>query len=97
MKPLEVNVPTARALIGAAAFLAFALSVVLYFTGDEPAGIFIYGIAVASLVATALGLLAWGMVNERRDRHDVEQGREVFGARAATYEAAQSDQAREAA
>jgi hypothetical protein len=50
MKPLEVNVPTARALIGAAAFLAFALSVVLYFTGDEPAGIFV-GIWVPSILA----------------------------------------------
>jgi hypothetical protein len=55
------------------------------------AGIFIYGIVVASLVATALGLLAWGIVNERRDRHSVEQGREVFGTRAAAYVATQSD------
>jgi hypothetical protein len=61
------------------------------------AAIFIYGIAVASLVATALGLLAWGIVNERRDRHSVEQGREVFGARAASYEAGQTDQTRDAA
>jgi hypothetical protein len=29
----------ARALIGLAAFLAFALSVTLYFSGDETAGI----------------------------------------------------------
>lgn len=54
-------------------------------------GIFIYGFVVASLVATALGLLAWGLVNERRDRHTVEQGREVFGERAADYAASQAD------
>ena len=54
-------------------------------------GIFIYGFVVASLVATALGLLAWGLVNERRDRHTVEQGRQVFGARAAGYVASQAD------
>ena len=49
------------------------------------AGIFIYGIVVTLLVATALGLLAWGIVNERRDRHSIEQGREVFGTRAAAH------------
>jgi hypothetical protein len=47
--------------------------------------IFIYGAVVSALVVTALGLLAWGIVNERRDRSRPEQGREVFGARAATY------------
>jgi hypothetical protein len=57
------------------------------------AGIFIYGIVVTLLVATALGLLAWGIVNERRDRHNIEQGREVFGTRAAAYVAAQSERA----
>jgi hypothetical protein len=50
MNPLEANVPTARALIGAAAFLAFTLSVVLYFSGDEAAGIFV-GIWVPSILA----------------------------------------------
>lgn len=50
MNPLESNVPTARALIGTAAFLAFALSVVLYFSGDETAGIFV-GIWVPSILA----------------------------------------------
>jgi hypothetical protein len=61
------------------------------------AGIFIYGIVVASLVATALGLLAWGIVNERRDRQSVEQGRKVFGSRAAAYVSASEDQTRDAA
>lgn len=42
-------------------------------------GIFLYGTAVFALVCTALGLLAWGIVNERRDRTSLEQGREVFG------------------
>ena len=42
-------------------------------------GIFIYGIVVFGLVCAALGLLAWGIVNERRDRTRFEQGREVFG------------------
>ena len=46
-------------------------------------GIFLYGVAVFTLVGGALGLLAWGIVNERRDRTEFEQGREVFGTRAA--------------
>ena len=46
-------------------------------------GIFIYGTFVFALVCTALGLLAWGIVNERRDRTRFEQGREVFGETAA--------------
>jgi hypothetical protein len=46
-------------------------------------GIFLYGVVVFGLVCGALGLLAWGIVNERRDRTEVEQGREVFGERAA--------------
>jgi hypothetical protein len=46
-------------------------------------GIFLYGIVVFGLVCAALGLLAWGIVNERRDRTRFEQGREVFGAAAA--------------
>ena len=40
----------ARALIGLAAFLAFALSVTLYFSGDEKAGIFV-AIWVPSILA----------------------------------------------
>ena len=46
-------------------------------------GIFIYGIVVFAIVASALALIAWGIVNERRDRIRHEQGREVFGDRAA--------------
>jgi hypothetical protein len=46
-------------------------------------GIFIYGVVVFALVCGALGLLTWGIVNERRDRVNVEQGREVFGETAA--------------
>ena len=46
-------------------------------------GIFLYGVVVFGLVCMALGLLAWGIVNERRDRTQFEQGREVFGAAAA--------------
>ena len=46
-------------------------------------GIFIFGTFVFALVCTALGLLAWGIVNERRDRTSLEQGREVFGDAAA--------------
>ena len=41
--------------------------------------IFIYGTVVFTIVAAALGLLAWGIVNEGRDRIRFEQGREVFG------------------
>lgn len=46
-------------------------------------GIFIYGTFVFALVCIALGLIAWGIVNERRDRMRFEQGREVFGEAAA--------------
>ena len=42
-------------------------------------GIFLYGVVVFGFVCVALGLLAWGIVNERRDRTLFEQGREVFG------------------
>jgi membrane protein implicated in regulation of membrane protease activity len=51
-------------------------------------GVFVYGIVVFALVAVALGLIAWGIVNERRDRVRYEQGREVFGERAAMLETA---------
>lgn len=40
----------ARALIGLAAFLAFALSVTLYFSGDELTGIFV-GVWVPSILS----------------------------------------------
>ncbi|MCD6014500.1 MAG: hypothetical protein K0R88_584 [Solirubrobacterales bacterium] len=50
MHPSEARVPIARALIGLAAFLAFVLSVVLYFSGDETAGIFV-GLWVPSILA----------------------------------------------
>jgi hypothetical protein len=46
-------------------------------------GIFLYGVVVFALVSAALGLLAWGIVNERRDRTQFEQGRRVFGDEAA--------------
>lgn len=52
--------------------------------------IFLYGAVVSAIVLSALGLLAWGIINERRDRSSPEQGREVFGARAATYLTEQS-------
>ena len=38
-------------------------------------GIFLYGVFVFALVCAALGLLGWGIVNERRDRTQFEQGR----------------------
>jgi hypothetical protein len=41
--------------------------------------IFIYGTVVFAIVAAALGLIAWGIVNERRDRVRLQQSREVFG------------------
>ena len=50
------------------------------------AGIFIYGTLVFAFVATALGLLAWGILTERRDRTSFEQGREVFGDPGASLE-----------
>ena len=46
-------------------------------------GIFVYGVVVFGLVCLAMVLLAWGIVNERRDRRHPEQGREVYGATAA--------------
>ena len=39
-----------------------------------------------AIVAAAVALIAWGIVNERRDRFRYEQGREVFGDRAAALE-----------
>ena len=48
-------------------------------------GIFIYGVVVTAFVVTALALLAWGIVNERRDRGRPEQARRVFGDRAGAY------------
>ena len=53
-------------------------------------GIFIYGTVVFAIVASAVALIAWGIVNERRDRFRYEQGREVFGDRAAALEAART-------
>jgi hypothetical protein len=50
--------------------------------------LFIYGTFVFGLVAVALALLAWGLVNERRDRLDPEQGRRVFGEPGANVEKA---------
>ena len=50
MQTNESLLSRARALIGAAAFLAFGLSVGLYFSGDETAGIFV-GIWVPSILA----------------------------------------------
>lgn len=41
--------------------------------------IFIYGTVVFAIVSIALGLIVWGIVNERRDRTRFEQAREVFG------------------
>ena len=46
-------------------------------------GIFLYGAFVFVLVSAALGLLGWGIINERRDRTQYEQGRQVFGDEAA--------------
>jgi len=68
MSPAETNMPTARALIGAAAFLAFALSVVLYFSGDETAGIFV-GIWVPSILALG-AFLAPRRVGSFRGGHE---------------------------
>lgn len=50
MKSTDAYLTQARALIGLAAFLAFALSIVLYFSGDENAGIFV-GVWVPSILA----------------------------------------------
>ena len=48
-------------------------------------GIFLYGLVVSGLVAGALGLIAWGIVNDKRDRQLSSQRREVFGDRAAEH------------
>ena len=48
-------------------------------------GIFLYGLVVTGMVAGALGLIAWGIVNEKRDRQSPSQRREMFGARAAEH------------
>ncbi|MGZ5331385.1 MAG: hypothetical protein ACXWZ6_11900 [Solirubrobacterales bacterium] len=56
--------------------------------------IFIYGLVVFAIVSLALGLIAWGIVNERRDRVSYEQGREVFGEAGASVEADRGHAAR---
>ena len=48
--------------------------------------IFIYGTMVFGIVSLAIGLIAWGIVNERRDRTRFPQGREVFGEASASME-----------
>jgi membrane protein implicated in regulation of membrane protease activity len=48
--------------------------------------IFLYGTMVFAIVSLAIGLISWGIVNERRDRTQFQQGREVFGERAAVAE-----------
>lgn len=53
--------------------------------------IFIYGTFVFCLVCAALGLIAWGIVNERRDRQRFEQGREVYGETAARQVSAERE------
>ena len=45
------------------------------------------GLVVFGIVSLALSLIAWGIVNERRDRVSFEQGREVFGEAGASMEA----------
>ena len=50
--------------------------------------LFVYGTFIFGLVAVALGLLAWGIVNERRDRLDPERARQVFGEPGASVESA---------
>ena len=56
--------------------------------------IFIYGLVVFGIVSLALSLIAWGIVNERRDRVSYEQGREVFGDAGASIEAGREHGAR---
>jgi hypothetical protein len=48
-------------------------------------GIFVYGTVVFGLVAVAMGLLVWGILNEGRDRTRPGQTREVFGEATAAY------------
>jgi hypothetical protein len=52
--------------------------------------IFVYGTMVFAIVSAAIGLIAWGIVNERRDRMRFQQGREVFGESAASMETARA-------
>jgi hypothetical protein len=56
MNSTEALHSRARTLLCVAAFLAFVLSVVLYFTGDEMAGIFV-GIWVPSILSLGAFLL----------------------------------------
>ena len=52
--------------------------------------IFVYGTMVFAIVSAAIGLIGWGIVNERRDRTRFQQGREVFGESAASMETARA-------
>jgi hypothetical protein len=49
-----------------------------------------YGIVASTIVASALAMIVWGIVNERRDRVRYEQGRMVFGDCGAALERALS-------
>jgi len=53
--------------------------------------IFIYGTMVFGIVSLAVGLIGWGIVNERRDRTRFHHGREVLGDRAAYMETTSRD------
>jgi hypothetical protein len=55
--------------------------------------LFLYGGFVFSFVAVALALIAWGIVNERRDRLDPEQARRVLGEPGASLEARRAEEA----
>ena len=47
------------------------------------AAIFLYGTVVFTLVATALGVLAWGIVTERRSRLELEAEQRLTSRQAA--------------
>ncbi|MEX1219224.1 MAG: hypothetical protein WEB05_02425 [Solirubrobacterales bacterium] len=38
-------------------------------------GIFIFGLFITAIVSTACALIVWGIVSERRERDELEEGR----------------------
>ena len=66
----------ARMLILVAAGLSLIASVVLYFAGNENEGIFIFGLFITAIVATACALIVYGIITERREREDLAESRD---------------------
>lgn len=55
-------------------------------------GIFLFGLAVFSLVGAACVLIGWGMITERRDRAETDAHADAMGAQHVTTATGESGQ-----